>query len=109
MATFKTIGAGWRRPGNDGDFISVKLNMKDGSSLNLNLFNNKFKKKDNQPDFTVSMNEQEAVNAGFQTDTGSSNKSEKRVYKQARGNSYVKKETHVEAPSAAASGSGEPF
>lgn len=49
----REIGALWKRDGANQKYLSGKVKLPDGSSMDLVIFTNKFKKADNQPDFRV--------------------------------------------------------
>ena len=49
----REIGALWKRDGANQKYLSGRVKLPDGSSMDLVIFTNKFKKADNQPDFRV--------------------------------------------------------
>ena len=49
----REIGALWKRSGSNQKYLSGKLKMDDGSTLDVVIFTNKYKNADNQPDFRV--------------------------------------------------------
>lgn len=72
----REIGALWKRSGSNQKYLSGKLKLPDGSSMDVVIFTNKYKKADNQPDFRVykgtpsnaqqtQSNEAEAVEEGI--------------------------------------------
>lgn len=49
----REIGALWKRSGSNQKYLSGKLKLADGSTLDVVIFSNKYKNADNQPDFRV--------------------------------------------------------
>ena len=49
----REIGALWNRNGSNQKYLSGKLKLADGSTLDVVIFSNKYKNADNQPDFRV--------------------------------------------------------
>ena len=49
----REIGALWKRNGSNQKYMSGKIKLADGSSMDVVVFTNKYKNADNQPDFRV--------------------------------------------------------
>ena len=49
----REIGALWKRNGSNQKYLSGKIKLADGSSMDVVVFTNKYKNADNQPDFRV--------------------------------------------------------
>ena len=49
----REIGALWKKDGANQKYLSGKVKLPDGSSMDLVIFTNKYKKADNQPDFRI--------------------------------------------------------
>ena len=49
----RELGALWKRQSGDQKYLTGKIKNQDGSTQSVVIFKNKFKDKDNQPDFRV--------------------------------------------------------
>jgi hypothetical protein len=62
----KKVGVGWSKTSQDGtkEFVSIVINGGLSPDLNLVMFKNGFKEKDNQPDYIIYLNPPRPVAAG---------------------------------------------
>jgi|10_taG_2_1085330.scaffolds.fasta_scaffold00617_16 uncharacterized protein (DUF736 family) len=71
----RELGALWKRQSGDKKYLTGKIKNSDGSTQSVVIFKNKFKDKENQPDFRVyksvemaSQSEPVAQEAGAETE-----------------------------------------